>query len=111
MKFGKYLISLLIVLNSCNGPNLPNEVQLAFDNLPEKIDFNQHVKPILSDKYYFCHGPDKGKISAGLQLHSPHLAYKESENNPEKYTIVPVNARKSLLIERILSDDPEMVMP
>jgi len=99
------------IIFSCGGPDLPEDVALAYENLPEVIDFNQHVKPILSDKCYLCHGPDKNKISAGLQLHLPDLAYKESENTPGKYAIVPGNAGKSLLVDRILTDDPEMVMP
>jgi len=90
---------------------MPEDVQLAFDKLPKEIDFNQHVKPILSDKCYLCHGPDKAKISAGLQLHIPDLAYKESENHPRKYAIDPGNPGNSILVDRILSDDPEMVMP
>lgn len=99
------------VLISCGGPDIPENVQLAYDKLPKEIDFNQHVKPILSDKCYLCHGPDKAKISAGLQLHIPDLAYKESENNPGKYAIDPGNPGNSILVDRILSDDPEMVMP
>lgn len=102
------LCSLIFV--SC-GPDLPREVEIAYNKLPDKIDFNQHVKPILSDKCYLCHGPDENKISAGLQLHSPDLAYKESENSPGNYAIVPGNAGKSLLVERILTDDPERIMP
>lgn len=111
---GKYLILYLvglIVLSSCGGPDMSESVQLAYEKLPKEIDFNQHVKPILSDKCYLCHGPDKAKISAGLQLHSPDLAFKESENSPGKHAIVPYNASKSLLVDRILSDDPEIVMP
>lgn len=111
---GKYLIVYLVsllVLSSCGGPVMSEPVQLAYEKLPKEIDFNQHVKPILSDKCFLCHGPDKAKISAGLQLHAPELAYKESENNPGKYTIVPGNADKSLLVARILSDDPEIIMP
>jgi hypothetical protein len=110
----KYLVLYLVgvlVLSSCGGPDMSEPVQLAYKKLPKEINFNRHVKPILSDKCYLCHGPDKAKISAGLQLHSPDLAYKESENNPGKYTIVPGNASKSLLVARILSDDPEIVMP
>lgn len=105
-----YLIGF-IVLASCGGPELSESVQLAYDKLPKEIDFNKHVKPILSDKCYICHGPDKAKIAAGLQLHTPEAAYKESENSPGKYTIVRGNTGKSLLVERILSDDPEIVMP
>lgn len=105
------LLLVLSTLISCGGPDLPETVEIAYQKLPEEIDFNQHVKPILSDKCYLCHGPDKAKISAGLQLHSPDLAYKESENNPGKYAIVQGSASRSLLVDRILSDDPEIVMP
>lgn len=103
-----FLIFLALV--SC-GPDMPEEVEIAYEKLPKEIDFNQHVKPILSDKCYLCHGPDENKISAGLQLHLADLAYKESENNPGTYAIVPGNAGKSLLVDRILTDDPELVMP
>jgi len=113
MEYFKYYFSLFLlnILVSCGGPDMPEEVALAYEKLPEEIDFNQHVKPILSDKCYLCHGPDENKISAGLQLHLSDLAYKESENNPGKYAIVQGNADKSLLVERILTDDPEMIMP
>lgn len=100
----------IFFLASC-GPDMPESVQLAYEKLPKDIDFNQHVKPILSDKCFLCHGPDKNKISAGLQLHVKELAYEESENTPGNYAIVPGNASKSLLVERILTDDPERVMP
>ncbi len=110
---GKVIFIIFLVftaLISCD-PELPEDVKLAYEKLPKEIDFNQHVKPILSDKCYLCHGPDQNKIAAGLQLHLPDLAYKESENSPGKYAIVPGNSGKSLLIERILTDDPEIVMP
>ncbi|MBM1107727.1 DUF1553 domain-containing protein [Aurantibacter crassamenti] len=111
-KIFNYLsLLILIVTVSCGGPELPDDVALAYEKLPKQLDFNQHVKPILSDKCFLCHGPDEAKISAGLQLHLPDLAFKESENNPGKYAIVPGNAGSSLMIDRILSDDPELVMP
>lgn len=105
-----YLLGILI-LASCGGPSMPEDVQLAYEKLPETIDFNQHVKPILSDKCYLCHGPDKAKISAGLQLHSPETAFAELPNSPGKYAIVAGNTGKSESVNRILSDDPEMIMP
>jgi len=101
----------IFALVSCDGPDMPESVEIAYGKLPEKIDFNQHVKPILSDKCFICHGPDKAKVTAGLQMHLPDLAYQESENNPGKYAIVPGKPGSSLLVERILSEDPELVMP
>ena len=36
--------------------------------VPDKIDFNRDVRPILSDNCYACHGPDKNKRKADLRL-------------------------------------------
>ena len=37
-------------------------------NSKEKIDFNKDVRAILSDKCFFCHGPDKEHRKAKLRL-------------------------------------------
>ncbi|MCW5517239.1 DUF1553 domain-containing protein [Muriicola sp. Z0-33] len=84
---------------------------MAYDLLPEEIDFNQHVKPILSDKCFICHGPDKAKVKAGLQLHLPEFAYDELKDSPGEYAIKPGNLAKSQTVARILSDDPDYQMP
>jgi len=101
----------LITLCSCNGPDLPETVLEAYAKLPEKIDFNKDVKPILSDKCFICHGPDKAKIKAGLQLHTPDFVYAELKDSPGKFAIKPKNIGKSELVARILTNDPEYVMP
>ena len=36
-------------------------------SIPENIDFNFHVKPIISDKCFACHGPDEKKKSGELK--------------------------------------------
>ncbi|CAM4310965.1 DUF1553 domain-containing protein [Zobellia nedashkovskayae] len=111
-KSTNYLVfSLALVLFSCGGPDLPEDVELAYEKLPEKVDFNQHVKPILSDKCFICHGPDKAKIKGGLQLHDPELAYAESTNTPGLFSIDPGNPGNSEVVRRILTDDPEIIMP
>lgn len=105
-----YIIILLLVY-SCAGPDIPEAVDIQFQKLSDKIDFNRHVKPILSDKCFLCHGPDKNKISAGLQLHLAKTAYAELPNSPGKVAIKPGNINKSELVYRILSEDPDYRMP
>ena len=104
------LLGVLMLL-SCGKIDLPESIMVAYDKLPQEVDFNLHVKPILSDKCFICHGPDKAKIKAGLQLHMPEFAYAELKDSPGEYAIKPRNLDKSELVHRILSEDPEYVMP
>ena len=101
----------LLFLASCAGPELPEEVGMEYEKLPETIDFNKDVKPILSDKCFACHGPDKGKIKAGLQLHLSEQAYAELSESPGKVAIKPGNLNKSEVFHRILTQDPDKIMP
>ncbi|WP_026814995.1 DUF1553 domain-containing protein, partial [Arenibacter certesii] len=100
----------LLVL-SCGGPQLPELVSLEYDKIPNQVDFNIHVKPILSDKCFICHGPDKAKIKANLQLDTPEEAYKELRESPGKYALTPGNLNRSEVFHRIISEDPNYMMP
>ncbi|WP_236974551.1 DUF1553 domain-containing protein [Membranihabitans maritimus] len=79
--------------------------------LPEKIDYNLHVKPILSDKCFFCHGPDKNSQKAGLDLSNPESAFASLESSRNKHAVVPGKWSQSELVHRIISDDHERLMP
>jgi hypothetical protein len=98
------------MLFSC-GPDLPEDVEVAYADLPEKLDYNQHVKPVLSDKCFACHGPDKAKQKAGLRLDIQEAAYGELPENKGKFAIDPGSLRNSEVFHRILSGDPEYMMP
>ncbi|SOD92683.1 DUF1553 domain-containing protein [Spirosoma fluviale] len=99
-----------ISLMSCSdSAEVPQEIQALADKLPESVDYNLHVKPIISDRCFKCHGPDKSKIEAGLQLANYEGATKTLKSGVA--AIVPGNIGKSELIKRILSHDPEDVMP
>ncbi len=98
------------LLWSCE-PNLPVGVSEAYHALPSKIDYNLHVKPILSDKCFACHGPDKAKQKAGLRLDLEEFAYADLPENPGKVAIDPGNPEGSELFHRILSSDPDFKMP
>jgi hypothetical protein len=77
--------------------------------LPAKLDFNRDVQPILSDKCYFCHGPDPKQRKAKLRLDTQESAYKL--NSDKEAAVVPGKPDKSLLVARITSKDPDELMP
>ncbi|MBN3522022.1 DUF1553 domain-containing protein [Algoriphagus lutimaris] len=104
------LLSILLIFYSCT-PDLPEEVQTAYEELPEALDFNIHVKPILSDKCFACHGPDLAAQKAGLSLHSPEMAFVDLPNSPGKKAITPGSLRKSELFHRIISEEDDFKMP
>ncbi len=79
--------------------------------LPERISFNFHIKPILSDKCFACHGPDEAKREAGLALHEETLAFKALKDNENRVAIKPGSLRHSEAYQRIISGDPQVVMP
>lgn len=112
----KYLLLLIICFYlwsfKSNDPiKLPEDVVVAYKNLPVALDYNQHVKPILSDKCFACHGPDKAKQKAGLRLDLADGAYAPLPESPGKVAISPRNLKKSEVFHRIISTDPSYLMP
>ncbi len=88
----------------------PADVLAAERDLPATVDYNLHVKPILSDRCFACHGPDKNKQQAGLRLDTPEGAYEALAESGHK-AVVPGNLANSELFHRITSTDPAEVMP
>jgi hypothetical protein len=87
-----------------------SDVLLAADHgpLPDVVEFNRDIRPILSDNCYFCHGPDKNKRKADLRLDT---AAGLAGNGDSKGTVVPGQPNESELFRRITSSDPEQKMP
>ena len=79
--------------------------------LPKTVDFNFHIKPILSDRCFACHGPDEKARKADLRLDTESGAFALLDSSESRYAIVPEDLKKSSLIHRITSVDPELVMP
>nr|WKN37271.1 DUF1553 domain-containing protein [Tunicatimonas sp. TK19036] len=102
-------LSITVCLTRCGTVDKPEEVVQAEQDLPKELDYNLHVKPILSDKCFFCHGPDKAAIEAGLSLSDESLAFAKLESGNQ--AIVPGNLAKSEVFHRITADDPETIMP
>jgi len=68
------------------------------------VSFNREILPILSDKCFHCHGPDASHREGDLRLDHRADAIKDD-------AIVPGKAADSEAILRILSKDPDEVMP
>ncbi|HBE69220.1 MAG TPA: hypothetical protein DDW52_13815 [Planctomycetaceae bacterium] len=67
------------------------------------MDFGRDIRPILSDKCIFCHGPDEAHRGADLRL--------DLEEAAKEYVIAEHNAAASELISRIESTDLDEQMP
>ncbi|HAD14117.1 MAG TPA: hypothetical protein DCF33_16965, partial [Saprospirales bacterium] len=83
----------------------------AADDLPDRVSYNFHIRPILSDKCFACHGPDKNQQKAGLRLDLAEAAYAPLKETSGAFAIVPGHPESSELIKRITSQDPDYQMP
>jgi len=107
IQFQIFLIAILFY--ACGGTKTEN-TSGSIAKVPDVVDYNIHIKPILSDRCFTCHGPDKNAIKAGLELHKSEGAYAELTENPGHYAIVPGKIEQSEVVSRIMSSDPEMMM-
>jgi hypothetical protein len=88
-----WLASLVIVL-----------VAPAVAKADDAIGYNRSIRPILADNCFTCHGPDSAARKADLRLDQRDAAI-------ESGALVPGKPEESELIKRILSTDPETLMP
>jgi len=107
----KYFSFILVCFLISCSPDLPQEVEEVYHTLPADLSYNFDIKPILSDKCFACHGPDANKRESGLRLDVEEDALKALGDDESYYAIVPGNTHKSAVVSRILSSDPDMVMP
>ncbi|HEX8911086.1 MAG TPA: DUF1553 domain-containing protein [Humisphaera sp.] len=74
----------------------------------EKVNFSRDVLPILSDNCFHCHGPDASHRKAKLRLDTKDGAFRVKDG------VAVVAAGKpdeSELVKRVLSNDPDEMMP
>ena len=72
------------------------------------VDFTRDVRPILSERCFSCHGPDKEARASGLRLDEHSGAVEERAG---RRAIAPGAPGASELIARIKADDPARRMP
>jgi len=76
---------------------------IADEGTPD-LDFNRDIRPILAENCFYCHGQDSNKRQGDLRLD-----LRESAIQPG--AIVPGDAPKSKLVQRMHATDPETMMP
>ena len=87
-----------------------NSSTTAF-TMPDKVSYNFHIRPILSDKCFKCHGPDVNKREAGLRLDIPDSAFAPLKETKGAFALVPFKPEESELYKRISSIDTGYQMP
>ncbi len=70
----------------------------------DKVSYNDHIRPILSENCFHCHGPDANKRKAELRLDT-------AEGAADSLHFEGNNVTQAELVARIFSDDPDEVMP
>ena len=86
--YGCCLLSLFLVSNTC----------------AKELEYNRDIRPILAEQCFACHGPDSAARKADLRLDQRDAAI-------DMASIVPGDPEDSELIRRIMSDDPDELMP
>ena len=104
------LIFIITQLGMGGNLNIPADVKEAMASLPEQLDYNMHVKKILSDKCFSCHGPDAAKQKADLRLDLADAAYNKKTESGLR-AIRAGSIARSEVAHRILSEDKDYRMP
>ena len=72
------------------------------------ISYNRDIRPILSENCFACHGTDAGNREADLRLDLSEAAVGKEEDGA---AIVAGQPDESLIWQRIIETDPDVVMP
>lgn len=107
---GGALLVLLIWSGACTNKDYRVYIDKV-EGLPERVDFNYHIKPILSDRCFACHGPDKNARSTDFRLDTEEGAFAALKESKGAKAIVGGDPHSSEIFRRITSTDPDYMMP
>lgn len=99
---------IVFSLATCDSGSEPGGANVG---IPDVVDYNFHIRPILSDKCFACHGPDNNTREAGLRLDTEEGAYGALADHPDMFAIVPGKPEDSEVYHRLVTDDDTYRMP
>ena len=94
------LLRFILVTGFCNAFVVTNTLVAA------SVDYSRHIKPLLKQRCYACHGALKQE--AGLRLDTGALLRKGGDSGA---AIDSQSPRDSILLDRITSSDADYRMP
>src|SRR5207253_1918352 len=96
--------SLIAAAFLCLGAGPEDEPRL-----PDQVQFNRDIRPILSENCVKCHGPHAPSRKGNLRLDNRDSAFAPAEAG--KTALVPGDLKKSELWSRVSTADPDDKMP
>lgn len=112
-----FLLSIpALILIGCDAPSKKSgsapKPEVEFVALPEKVSFNEHIQPILSENCYHCHGPDaKTRLPKKTPLRLDRVEDAFALRSDGRPVIIKGNPEESKLYQLIVSADPDSIMP
>jgi len=103
-----FCLGLIFLFCSCSL-EIPETINQEIAGLPDEVDFNYHIKPILSDRCFKCHGPDEKTRKAGLRLDVETLAFAKLASGNSAFSKGSVYGSEAA--HRIVSTDLDVQMP
>ena len=95
----------------CSACSSGSNSEIPALSTSEELSYNFHIRPILSDKCFACHGPDANKREADLRLDTEKGAFAALKESPGKFALVAGKPEESMIYHRITSEDPSELMP
>lgn len=101
------MLSLVFVLMRCNQS--PSDDPQT--SLPAVVDYNFHIKPIISDRCFKCHGPDENTREANFRLDTRDGMFAAIGEQKDHFAILPGQPDSSAILHRLTTENPDDRMP
>ncbi len=98
------LINLCLLLGVATAAEIGHK-------LPDTVSFNAHIRPLMSNTCFACHGPDEAAAESDFRIDSFESATGPLPSDDERVGIVPGNLQASEVYLRITGASDGQQMP